>query len=1407
MHRFGYFLLLFPSTAKGLEVDSAEVALPSTSGAIVEIWESISFGTTFTTVPVVIASPGPSTGGQPFTIRVRNITTSGFEAQVVEPTGTSGPTHLAVDMTYIAMEPGVHGLPDGSLIIADTTSTVSEQYAANHGLVGSWEPVDFGVPFGSPPTILTQVQTTDNETSVMPIEHSTPFLTVAVDGISEDGFDVALERSEAVPGSVVVPEDVGWIAISPNTTGSLTATDGSIVLWESLSISPSSSPIGKDDGCTTESVSSSFSSTVPAVVSLNSRNEDDGGWAIVCSLSSSSLGYAIDEDWYYDSERSHVGEKIGALLFESGIIELDLDADDDGIDDTVEDGIGTDSSNPDSDGDGWCDGDIDVSPICLSGEGAGSGVDSDGDGILDALEVDSDDDGIPDSSEDFSTDVDMDGLPAVRDSDDDDDTILDGVDACPGYDDLSDADSDGAADGCDICPLDALDDADADGICADLDPCPLDNPDDTDIDGVCDSDDICPGGLDWEDTDGDLAPDDCDVCPVDALDDSDGDGSCDSDDVCPGFDDSIDTDSDLVPDGCDPCPIDSLDDSDSDGSCDSDDICPGSDDLVDTDGDFVPDGCDICPYDAFDDSDGDGVCDSDDICSGYDDFTDMDSDGAPDGCDACPADPLNDSDGDGSCDSDDICPGYSDLIDVDGDGVPDGCDPCPIDESDDSDGDGSCDSEDTCPGFDDFVDSDLDGVSDGCDLCPVDALDDSDEDGICDSDDACPGYDDLVDGDGDGVADGCDACPSDSLDDSDGDGSCDSDDICSGHSDTEDVDSDGVPDGCDPCPYDLLDDSDGDGVCDSDDICDGGLDTEDADEDSVPDFCDTCIGDDSSGDSDLDLICDDSDICPLDADNDEDGDGVCGDVDICPGYDDSIDADGDGKPWGCDPCPIDSPDDRDDDGICTSADDCPDDPLNDEDGDGLCAGEDNCPSDSNADQSDIDEDGIGDACDPIDDRPIDTGDTGEIDTGTSDTGVIEAGDSSEPEVIEDTGIVVDTDEPIEPSDTAASDTGTSTKSPKPKKQLAGGWGCSTSSRTPHFSLTGLLLIGLLVRRPKKAWLALPIVPLLMGIDAQTYRVPFGDGFSAIDVPMEAPPTSFRAVGGYAWAPLVYRSSTGDDFVVEHLTHTDFRYQKRFGKPSLGFILGGDAPLQYVSGETPTMESPRLSLGLSSRTSLVGTSIRAGVLPPMGEEDWALDGDATLGLMRPKWGLAASAGGLALPDNLTPRAKAGFYLGSKSGRLTAEWVQVLGDYKPAEVIVGGRFQRGRFVVQPSVGVGISSQPGTPRLRGLLSFSIHPPPKPIAVEPIAVEPPPPQVVAMPDSVFANLRQISDVLGASPTMKVRIEINAQEGEEEGYSESVAQVVREYLLEQGVAEENVTVEAKGNTGSAWIDMIIIEL
>ena len=144
------FLSYFVQSADALEVDSAQVILPSSAGYAAETWEYISFGTTFSSVPIVITTPGPSAGGQPFTIRIRNVTTTGFEAMTAEPEGTSGPTHLAVEMTYVAIEEGVHGLPDGSMIIAGRSSVVEEQMS---GFVGSWHSETFSIPFSTSPIV------------------------------------------------------------------------------------------------------------------------------------------------------------------------------------------------------------------------------------------------------------------------------------------------------------------------------------------------------------------------------------------------------------------------------------------------------------------------------------------------------------------------------------------------------------------------------------------------------------------------------------------------------------------------------------------------------------------------------------------------------------------------------------------------------------------------------------------------------------------------------------------------------------------------------------------------------------------------------------------------------------------------------------------------------------------------------------------------------------------------------------------------------------------------------------------------------------------------------------------------------------------------------------------------------
>ena len=93
--------------------------------------------------------------------------------------------------------------------------------------------------------------------------------------------------------------------------------------------------------------------------------------------------------------------------------------------------------------------------------------------------------------------------------------------------------------------------------------------------------------------------------------------------------------------------------------------------------------------------------------------------------------------------------------------------------------------------------------------------------------------------------------------------------------------------------------------------------------------------------------------------HDEDGDYLCSGYDNCPNR-----------------ASLDQTD-RDNDGVGDLCDMCPDDPDNDEDGDGLCAAVDNCPNVANADQQDQDGDGYGDACDPcplpLDGDPDDDG--------------------------------------------------------------------------------------------------------------------------------------------------------------------------------------------------------------------------------------------------------------------------------------------------------------------------------------------------------------------------------------------------------------------------------------------------
>lgn len=259
----------------------------------------VSFQQTFDVPPIVVAL-SDQRGGDSASIRISNVTTTGFDELIIEVDNFDG-RHISQQVQYIAVEPGRHVLPDGTIIEAGFTNTSATQFGSGVAGTASFTNVSFSKPFTSTASVISQLQTFNSETRDVANQASRPHITSLAIAPSSTGFQLALERSQANSGPIPSVETVGWIAFPAGQNGTIPAVTGADVTWSS--VNTSANIRGTSNGCFTQSFGQTSGSRV-AVAKKITRNNPDGGWLRYCSLSSTTIGVRVEEDRDQDRERA-----------------------------------------------------------------------------------------------------------------------------------------------------------------------------------------------------------------------------------------------------------------------------------------------------------------------------------------------------------------------------------------------------------------------------------------------------------------------------------------------------------------------------------------------------------------------------------------------------------------------------------------------------------------------------------------------------------------------------------------------------------------------------------------------------------------------------------------------------------------------------------------------------------------------------------------------------------------------------------------------------------------------------------------------------------------------------------------------------------------------------------------------
>ena len=264
-----------PSPPQDIQIETGEVSIDHN-------WTTVGFTKSFTD-PIVVVKPFSLNGGHPGVIRIRNVSSTGFEVRLQEWQYLDG-QHTLEAVGFLIMERGKYTLNNGKQIIADRFDT---------NQTSTFDNILFDLNFQDIPVVVTSISTFNGSDTV----------TGRIRNISRQGFEFIMQEQESNSQSHTT-ETINYIACPPssdtiNGVSFKVATTGNIVTH-----SPRTIPFGE-----------TFN-PLPVFISdmqtTNGRDTSNLRWK---NKTMSSIDVLIDEEQSLDSETGHISEEVGYILF------------------------------------------------------------------------------------------------------------------------------------------------------------------------------------------------------------------------------------------------------------------------------------------------------------------------------------------------------------------------------------------------------------------------------------------------------------------------------------------------------------------------------------------------------------------------------------------------------------------------------------------------------------------------------------------------------------------------------------------------------------------------------------------------------------------------------------------------------------------------------------------------------------------------------------------------------------------------------------------------------------------------------------------------------------------------------------------------------------------------------------